>query len=208
MTLPSIHEVYVCVCAWVSVGLCLPCFRVTWIEVSTYTNTHTCRHTLFLLWKKMQRSVSWFVKINLFSVYLAKKRQLWTNSLIHQLTAPFLYTYKFLLKRCVFFTSHYAFHFYTYRHAQNFLSQRQLPTLHWNKGEWHLICGVKIINNLTDSISTGIYSCLYTLTRHFVAGTLAIRTALIHHGIDSTRCWEHFLDILIHIHMSASDMLL
>lgn len=133
---------YVCVC----VSLCGLVSALLQgdqqIEVSTYTNTHTCRHTLFLLWKKMQRSVSWFVKINLFSVYLAKKRQLWTNSLIHQLTAPFLYTYKFLLKRCVFFTSQHAFHFYTYRHAQNFLSQRQLPTLHWNKGEWHLICGV------------------------------------------------------------------
>lgn len=205
MTLPSIHEVYVCVCAWVPVGSCLPCFRVTSKLKSPHIQIHI---HVYLLWKKMQRSVSWFVKINLFSVYLAKKRQLWANSLIHQLTAPFLYTYKFLLKRCVFFTSQHAFHFYTYRHAQNFLSQRRLPTLHWNKGEWHLICGVKIINNLTDSISTGIYSCLYTLTRHFVAGTLAIGTALIHHGIDSTRRWEHFLDILIHIHMSASDMLL
>ncbi len=54
--------------------------------------------------------------------------------------------------------------------------------------------------------------CTYTLTGHFIRCTLlvpcwtpfAFRTALILCGIDSTRCWKHSSDILVHIVMIAS----
>ncbi len=49
----------------------------------------------------------------------------------------------------------------------------------------------------------------HTLTGHFIRYTLlvpgwtpfAFRTALILHGIDSTRCWKHSSEILVHIDM-------
>ncbi len=52
----------------------------------------------------------------------------------------------------------------------------------------------------------------YTLTGHFIRYTLlvpgwtpfAFKTALILRGIDSTRCWKHSSDILVHIDMIAS----
>ncbi len=52
----------------------------------------------------------------------------------------------------------------------------------------------------------------YKLTGHFIRHTLlvpgwtpfAFRTALILRGIDSTRCWKHSSDILVHINMIAS----
>ncbi len=51
----------------------------------------------------------------------------------------------------------------------------------------------------------------YTLTGHIrytllVPGwtPFAFRTALILHGIDSTRCWNHSSEILVHIDMIAS----
>ncbi len=51
----------------------------------------------------------------------------------------------------------------------------------------------------------------YALTGHFIRYTLlvlgppfAFRTALIIRGIDSTRCWKHFSEILVHIDTIAS----
>ncbi len=52
----------------------------------------------------------------------------------------------------------------------------------------------------------------YTLTGHFIRYTLLVlgwtpfsfRTALILRGIDSTRCWKHSSEILVHIVMIAS----
>ncbi len=54
--------------------------------------------------------------------------------------------------------------------------------------------------------------CICTLTGHFIRYTLldpvgptfAFRSALILHGIDSTRCWKHSSDILVHIDMIVS----
>ncbi len=50
---------------------------------------------------------------------------------------------------------------------------------------------------------------LYTLTGHFIRYTLlvppfAFRTALILRGIDSTRCWKHSSEMLVHVDMIAS----
>ncbi len=53
---------------------------------------------------------------------------------------------------------------------------------------------------------------IYTLTGHFIRYSLlvpgwtpfAFRTALILHGIDSTRCWKNSSEILVHIDMIAS----
>ncbi len=41
--------------------------------------------------------------------------------------------------------------------------------------------------------------CLYRVGPSFV-----FRTVLIHHGIDSTRCWKHSSEILVHIDIIAS----
>ncbi len=57
-----------------------------------------------------------------------------------------------------------------------------------------------------------IYTHTHTLTGHFIRYTLlvpgwtpfAFRTALILHGIDSSRCWKHSSEILVHIVMTAS----
>ncbi len=53
---------------------------------------------------------------------------------------------------------------------------------------------------------------VYTPTGHFIRYTLLVpgwtpfvfRTALILRGIDSTKCWKHFSEILVHIDMNAS----
>jgi len=53
---------------------------------------------------------------------------------------------------------------------------------------------------------------IFTLTGHFIRYTLLVwvgppfdfRTALILCGIDSTRCWKHSSEILVHIDMIAS----
>ncbi len=57
-----------------------------------------------------------------------------------------------------------------------------------------------------------IYIYTHTLTGHFIRYTLlvpvwtpfAFRTALILRGIDSTKCWKRFSEILVHIDMIAS----
>ncbi len=56
------------------------------------------------------------------------------------------------------------------------------------------------------------FLCEYTLTGHFIRYTLlvpgwtpfAFRTASILCGIDSTRCWKHSSEMLVHIDMIAS----
>ncbi len=61
-------------------------------------------------------------------------------------------------------------------------------------------------------IYTYTHTHTHTLTGHFIRYTLlvpgwtpfAFRTALIIHGIDSTRCWKHSSEILVHINMIAS----
>ncbi len=53
---------------------------------------------------------------------------------------------------------------------------------------------------------------LYTLTGHFIRYTLLVpgwtpfvfRSVLILRGIDSTRCWKHSSEMLVHIVMIAS----
>ncbi len=45
---------------------------------------------------------------------------------------------------------------------------------------------------------------LGTLRYYEVGPPFAFRTALILHGIDSTRCWKHSSEILVHINMIAS----
>ncbi len=57
-----------------------------------------------------------------------------------------------------------------------------------------------------------IYIYTHTLTGHFIRYILLVpvwtpfvfRTALILRGIDSTRCWKHSSEILVHIVMIAS----
>ncbi len=57
-----------------------------------------------------------------------------------------------------------------------------------------------------------VYIYIYTLTGRFIRYTLLVpswtpfvfRTALIICGIDSTRCWKHSSEILVHIDMIAS----
>ncbi len=74
-----------------------------------------------------------------------------------------------------------------------------------------------LLNNLLYNLSYWIYTYIYTThththTRHFIRYTLlvpgwppfAFRTALILRGIDSTRCWKHSSEILVHIDMIAS----
>ncbi len=64
-----------------------------------------------------------------------------------------------------------------------------------------------------------LYIHTYTLTGHFIRHTLFVRvgppftfkTALILHCIDSTRCWKHSSEILVHIdiiqhHAIAEDL--
>ncbi len=61
-------------------------------------------------------------------------------------------------------------------------------------------------------VHTHIYIYIYTLTGSFIRYTLlvpgwtpfAFRTALILRGIDSTRCWKHSSEILVHIDMIES----
>ncbi len=57
-----------------------------------------------------------------------------------------------------------------------------------------------------------MYMYIHTLTGHFIRCTLLVpgwtpfvfRTASILRGIDSTRCWKHYSEILVHIVMIAS----
>ncbi len=57
-----------------------------------------------------------------------------------------------------------------------------------------------------------VYIYIYTLTCHFIRYILLVpgwtpfvfRTALILRLIDSTRCWKHFSEMLLHIDMISS----
>ncbi len=59
-------------------------------------------------------------------------------------------------------------------------------------------------------IYTHTYKYIYTHTGYFIRYTLlvgppfAFRMALILYGIDSSRCWKHSLEILVHIDMISS----
>ncbi len=63
-----------------------------------------------------------------------------------------------------------------------------------------------------ECVCVYIYIYIHSLTGHFVRYTLLVlgwtpfvfRTALILRGIDSTRCWKHSSEILVHIDMRAS----
>jgi len=52
--------------------------------------------------------------------------------------------------------------------------------------------------------SNGSSSSMYTHLNDYVWPPFAFRTALILHGIDSTRCWKHSLEMLAHIDGIAS----
>ncbi len=67
------------------------------------------------------------------------------------------------------------------------------------------------VKQQTDDLYIIICNCTYTHI-HFIRYTLLVpgwtpfsfRTVLILRGIDSTRCWKHYSEILVHIVMIAS----
>ncbi len=69
--------------------------------------------------------------------------------------------------------------------------------------QWHVYCilhMLAIVSSHLHSLATLLCKpCLF-----LVGPPFAFRTAFILHGIDSTRFWKHFSDILVHIDMIGS----